>query len=107
MVCDRFIGKMKIVHITSLRMAVTILSLLLLVQLPAIPTSAFVVHSEVCNDQFAYANSNGLDLFYINGNSVEKGLFCNALQTYYANGCILERDLGNRYCGSVLTLGMF
>ncbi|XP_061991457.1 calmodulin-binding receptor-like cytoplasmic kinase 3 [Rosa rugosa] len=105
MLCYRFVEKMEIVHIIPLRMAITMLSLLMLVQLPAIPASAFVIQSKVCKDQFAYATSNGKDLFYINGNSVEKALFCNALQTYYANGCILEGCLGSSHCGSVISLG--
>lgn len=106
MLLYRFVEKMKIAHIISLKMAVTILSLLLLIQLLAIPASGLVLQSKVCKDQFAHASSNGQDLFYINGNSVEKALFCDALQTYYANGCILEGYLGSRYCGSVLSLGM-
>ncbi|KAL6221303.1 PREDICTED: calmodulin-binding receptor-like cytoplasmic kinase 3 [Fragaria vesca subsp. vesca] len=104
MLLYRFVEKMKIAHIISLKMAVTILSLLLLIQLLAIPASGLVLQSKVCKDQFAHASSNGQDLFYINGNSVEKALFCDALQTYYANGCILEGYLGSRYCGSVLSL---
>lgn len=89
-----------------LRLAIIVSSLLLLVQLPAIPASGFVTQSRACKDHFAYANSNGQDLFCINGNSVEKALFCEALHTYHANGCILEGYLGSNRCGSVISLGM-
>ncbi|XP_050388179.1 calmodulin-binding receptor-like cytoplasmic kinase 3 [Argentina anserina] len=104
MLSYRFIEKMEIAHYILLRMALSMLSLLLLIQLPAIPASAFVLQPEVCKDQFAYTNSNGQDLFYINGDSVQKFLYCDSLQKYYANGCMLEGDIGRRYCGLVLSL---
>ncbi|KAF4378353.1 hypothetical protein G4B88_025846 [Cannabis sativa] len=81
-----------------LRMDFAILSLLLLVQLSAIFTSGFVVESKVCNDLVAYSNSYGDELFYINGNLVEKDLFCEALLSYNGNGCNLEGYLRNDHC---------
>lgn len=99
------VHKMEI-ELMPLSLAIIVSNLLLLVQLPAIPASGFVTQSRVCKDHFAYANSNGQDLFYINGNSVEKALFCEALHTYHANGCILEGDLGSNRCGSVISLGI-
>ncbi|KAF4383739.1 hypothetical protein G4B88_020061 [Cannabis sativa] len=81
-----------------LRMDLAILSLLLLVQLSAIFTSGFVVESKVCNDLVAYSNSYGDELFYINGNLVEKDLFCEALLSYNGNGCNLEGYLRNDHC---------
>ncbi|PQQ08617.1 calmodulin-binding receptor-like cytoplasmic kinase 3 [Prunus yedoensis var. nudiflora] len=100
-----FIQKMEIEHIIPLRTAITMLSLLLLVKLPAISSSEFVIQSKVCSDHIAYSKSYGLELYYINGNSVEKALFCTALETYYANGCILEGYLGINHCVSDLSLG--
>ncbi|XP_050126901.1 calmodulin-binding receptor-like cytoplasmic kinase 3 [Malus sylvestris] len=85
-------------QIIPLRMAITVVSLLLFVQLPAIFASEFVIQSRGCSDHIAYSSSHGHKLFYINGNSVEKALFCTAFQTYYANGCILEGDLGIYHC---------
>ncbi|KAI5320653.1 PREDICTED: calmodulin-binding receptor [Prunus dulcis] len=99
-----FIQKMEIEHIIPLRTAITMLSLLLLVKLPAISSSGVVIQSKVCSDHFAYSKSYGHELYYINGNSVEKALFCTALETYYANGCILEGYLGINYCVSDLSL---
>ncbi|BFG40155.1 hypothetical protein CerSpe_264290 [Prunus speciosa] len=99
-----FIQKMEIEHIIPLRTAITMLSLLLLVKLPAISSSEFVIQSKVCSDHIAYSKSYGLELYYINGNSVEKALFCTALETYYANGCILEGYLGINHCVSDLSL---
>lgn len=85
-------------------MGIAVLSLLL--QLPAIFASEFVIQSKDCRDHIAYSSSHGHELFYINGNSVEKTIFCAALRTYYANGCILEGNLGSYHCLSDLSLGM-
>ncbi|XP_048440894.1 calmodulin-binding receptor-like cytoplasmic kinase 3 [Pyrus x bretschneideri] len=85
-------------QIIPLRMAIAVVSLLLFVQLPAIFASECVIQSRGCSDHIAYSSSHGHKLFYINGNSVEKTLFCTALWTYYANGCILEGDLGIYHC---------
>lgn len=82
------------------------LSLLLLVQLPRIYSSE-IFESKFCGaDHIAYSYSNGCELFYINGNAVDKVLFCDALQTYHANGCIFEGDLGSNPCGLELSPGM-
>ncbi|TQD74120.1 hypothetical protein C1H46_040341 [Malus baccata] len=90
-------------QIIPLRMAITVVSLLLFVQLPKIFASEFVIQSRGCSDHIAYSSSHGHKLFYINGNSVEKALFCTAFQTYYANGCILEGDLGIFHCALALS----
>ncbi|KAG6724026.1 hypothetical protein I3842_03G237900 [Carya illinoinensis] len=81
-------------------MAIIVLSLLLLVQLPRIYASEFF-HSKVCGaDHIAYSYSNGCELFYINGNAVDKVLFCEALQSYHADGCIFDGYLGSNQCES-------
>ncbi|KAG7984529.1 hypothetical protein I3843_04G164500 [Carya illinoinensis] len=79
-------------------MEMTVLSLLLLVQLPRIYSSEFL-ESKVCGaDHVGYSYSNGGELFYINGNAVNKVLFCEALQNYRATGCIFEGYLGSNQC---------
>ncbi|KAF5459217.1 hypothetical protein F2P56_023189 [Juglans regia] len=81
-------------------MDMTVLSLLLLMQLPRIYSSEFFESKVCCGaDHIAYSYSNGCELFYINGNAVDKVLFCDALQTYRANGCIFEGYLGSNQCG--------
>lgn len=91
----------------SFIMAIIVLSLLLLVQLPRIYASEFF-HSKVCGaDHIAYSYSNGCELFYINGNAVDKVLFCEALQSYHADGCIFDGYLGSNQCESDPALGIY
>nr|POF18234.1 calmodulin-binding receptor-like cytoplasmic kinase 3 [Quercus suber] len=85
-------------------MDIIVLSLLLLVQLPRIFASEFV-QSKVCGtDNIAYSNSNGHELFYINGDAVNEDLFCEALQFYHASGCIFDGYLGSNHCEVDLSL---
>lgn len=95
---------MEIKFIILLRMNIIVLSLLLLVQLPRIFASEFV-QSKVCGtDNIAYSNSNGHQLFYINGDAVNEDLFCEALQFYHASGCIFDGYLGSNHCEVDLSL---
>ena len=75
-----------------------ILSLLLLVQFPAIFSSGFIIESKVCGDLIAYSNSYGNELFYINGNSVDRDLFCEVLVTFNQKGCNFEGYLRSDHC---------
>lgn len=80
--------------------------LLLLAQLPRIFASEFVQSKDCGVDNITYSNSNGHELFYINGDAVNKALFCEALQFYHASGCIFEGYLGSNHCELDLSLGM-
>lgn len=82
------------------------LSLLLLVQLPTLFASGFLIQSEDCGGLIAYSISSGREMFSINGNSVDRDLFCEALQIYNANGCILESYIGSNPCRVDLLTGM-
>lgn len=79
---------------------------LLLVLLPAIFASAFVMQSKVCDELITYSNSNGQELFIINGDSLDKDSFCEALHIYHANGCIFEGYLGSNSCHLDHSIGM-
>ncbi|XP_075643053.1 calmodulin-binding receptor-like cytoplasmic kinase 3 isoform X2 [Castanea sativa] len=95
---------MEIKFIILLRMDIIVLSLLLLMQLPRIFASEFV-QSKVCGtDSITYSNSNGHELFYINGDEVNEDLFCEALQFYHASGCIFDGYLGSNHCKMDLSL---
>ncbi|KAM3762040.1 hypothetical protein ACB098_01G314500 [Castanea mollissima] len=95
---------MEIKFIILLRMDIIVLSLLLLMQLPRIFASEFV-QSKVCGtDSITYSNSNGHELFYINGDEVNEDLFCEALQFYHASGCIFNGYLGSNHCKMDLSL---
>ncbi|XP_041003221.1 calmodulin-binding receptor-like cytoplasmic kinase 3 [Juglans microcarpa x Juglans regia] len=81
-------------------MDLIVLSLLLLMQLPRIYASE-IFHSKVCGaDHIDYSYSNACELFYINGNAVDKVFFCKALQSYRADGCIFDGYLGSNRCDS-------
>ncbi|KAF8389140.1 hypothetical protein HHK36_025833 [Tetracentron sinense] len=92
-------------------MDVIILGLLLLVQLPSIFVSGSVIQSKICGaDEVTYSSSLDHELFYINGNLVDRDLFCDALNFYYEAGRSSNLGLeewggvGRTYCGLELSL---
>ncbi|XP_022755189.1 calmodulin-binding receptor-like cytoplasmic kinase 3 [Durio zibethinus] len=87
-------------------MAAYIFSLLLFVQLSRFFASELEVKSKVCGtEHIAYSNLYGHELFYLNGNLVDKVLFCKALQLHYADHCVFEGYIGTDYCGLDLSSG--
>lgn len=90
----------------SLRMAVLLLNLLLLVQLPIIFGSGLLQSTACGTYHVSYSSNSGHELFYINGKLVDKDLFCKALKLYISNHCFITKNLGNRYCRLNLALGM-
>ncbi|KAK9213203.1 hypothetical protein WN943_002590 [Citrus x changshan-huyou] len=88
-----------------LRMVGAVFSFLLFLQFWGIFASGFAIQSKVCGaDHIAYSNSNEVELFYINGNLVDKVSFCKIIQFHYANHCIFEGHSGSDYCGLDLSL---
>lgn len=79
---------------------------LLVVLLPRTFVSSFAIQSKVCDDLIIYSNTNGHELFHINGNSLDKDSFCEALQIYHANGYIFHVYLGTNCCNLDLSIGM-
>lgn len=100
---------MEIKLIFRVKMAVGVLSLFLLLQLPVALGSDLVLWSKYCgSDEISCINSSGNELFYINGNLVDKDLFCSAIKYYYENHCIFEGKLGSgNNCGLDLQSGMY
>lgn len=87
-------SKMEIKLIFGVKMAVAMLSLFLLLQLPLTLGSDLVVWSKYCGaDQISSISSSGNELFYINGNLVDKDLFSKAVKYYYENHYIFEGRL--------------
>ncbi|KAE8691352.1 Calmodulin-binding receptor-like cytoplasmic kinase 3 [Hibiscus syriacus] len=81
-------------------MAALLFCLLLFVQISRFFASGLEVKSKICgSDHLAYSNPFGHELFYLNGNLVDKVLFCKALQLHYANHCLFEGYTGTDYCG--------
>ncbi|GLU09627.1 hypothetical protein SLE2022_264760 [Rubroshorea leprosula] len=90
---------MEVECISSLRMAAALFCLLLFVQLPVIFATGFEVQSTICGaDHISYSNSYGFELFYLNGNLVDKDVFCKALQFHHANNCPLKGNLEGDSC---------
>ncbi|GMP60209.1 hypothetical protein CsSME_00023177 [Camellia sinensis var. sinensis] len=84
----------------SLRMALVVLSFVLVVQLPRVSASQLSIQSQVCGtDHISYSSNSGNDFFYINGKLVDKNLFCKALKLYRANHCFMTEDDINHFCG--------
>lgn len=101
------LSKMELEHIISLRMAISALILLLLVQFPRTLASGFEIKSKICGaDHIAYSNFLGDEFFYINGNLVDKDSFCKTLHFHHANDCVFESYFGSSYCELDLSLGM-
>ncbi|KAK6945160.1 Serine-threonine/tyrosine-protein kinase, catalytic domain [Dillenia turbinata] len=76
-------------------MSVVLLSLLLLLQLPVSFASRVMITSRVCgNDHIAYSSFLGNQLFYVNGNLVDKDSFCKVLKFHPVNSCILDGNIG-------------
>ncbi|KAM7508260.1 hypothetical protein LguiA_018713 [Lonicera macranthoides] len=87
-----------------MRMVVIMLNLLLLVQFPRIFASGSL-QSKACGTYHISVSSNfGHDLFYINGELVEKGSFCKSLKFYQENRCFFTRKVGIHYCGLDISL---
>ncbi|MBA0612063.1 hypothetical protein Godav_012708 [Gossypium davidsonii] len=81
-------------------------SLLLFMQVSRSFASSLEVKSKICGaDRLEYSNSFGRVLFYLNGNLVDKILFCKALQFHYAEHCAFEGYIGTDYCGLDLSSG--
>ncbi|KAL4302758.1 hypothetical protein GQ457_10G016420 [Hibiscus cannabinus] len=92
-------------------MAALLFCLLLFMQVLGFFASGLEVKSKICgSDHLAYSNSFGRELFYLNGNLVDKVLFCEVLQLHRANHCLFEGYTGTDYCGldlssAVLSMG--
>ncbi|XP_012573542.1 calmodulin-binding receptor-like cytoplasmic kinase 3 isoform X2 [Cicer arietinum] len=80
---------------------VTALFFVLLLQLSTIFGSEIVLQTKDCGNNWvasSYSNNHGEELFYINGNVVNKVDFCKAIQLYIAKGCDLKDYFGSNNC---------
>ncbi|XP_010250238.1 PREDICTED: calmodulin-binding receptor-like cytoplasmic kinase 3 [Nelumbo nucifera] len=96
--------------VSSLKMALVGLTLLVLIQLPESFVYGSVIQLKGCGvHRLAHAISSDEELFYINGNKVDKVTFCNSLE-FHVNGCSRQsgleewQGLGRKYCGLELEL---
>ncbi|XVE71515.1 hypothetical protein DITRI_Ditri10aG0156900 [Diplodiscus trichospermus] len=96
---------MEVECVNSQRMAASIFTLLLFMQLSRFFASGLEVQSKICGaDHLAYSNFYGHELFYLNGNLVDKVLFCKVLRLLHADQCLFEVGTGTDYCGLDLSL---
>ncbi|PKI72708.1 hypothetical protein CRG98_006916, partial [Punica granatum] len=80
-------------------MSIALVTLLLSMIFLGISASGFVLDSKDCaDDRIGYSVHSGQELFFINGDLVDKSLFCNALQSYYINHCSVEEFPGFSHC---------
>ncbi|TYJ32127.1 hypothetical protein E1A91_A05G015700v1 [Gossypium mustelinum] len=87
-------------------MVASTVSLLLFMQFSTFFASSIQVKSKICGtDHIVYSTSNGHELFYLNGDLVDKVLFCKTLQLHYADECVFEGFTATNYCGSNLSSG--
>lgn len=97
-------GKMKYVCKVSLRRAVVLFSLLLLVQLPAVLSSRLIQSASCGTYSVSSVGNSGHELFYINDKLVDSQSFCKTLKLYMSNHCFITAKIVNRYCWLNLAL---
>lgn len=98
-----------------LRMAAVVLLLLILVmQLPNFSVTGSIDWPKSCTaNRFTYSSSSDQQLFYINGNEVEKVSFCKSLEYCYETGSFFDSRLEEwgrakrKYCGLKISLGKY
>ncbi|KAK1400060.1 Protein kinase domain-containing protein [Heracleum sosnowskyi] len=90
--------------VLSLRRAVVLFSLLLLVQLPAVLSSRLIQSASCGTYSVSSASNSGHELFYVNDKLVDRQLFCKTLKIYMSNHCFSSTKVVNRYCWLNLAL---
>nr|GLL45312.1 calmodulin-binding receptor-like cytoplasmic kinase 3 [Ipomoea trifida]GMD80124.1 calmodulin-binding receptor-like cytoplasmic kinase 3 [Ipomoea batatas] len=86
-------------------MAFGVLSFLLLVQLPIIFASGLLEHSKACGTyHVSYSDDLHYELFYINGELVDKNVFCKSLIIDDTNSCFNSGNVGYQQCGLAVLL---
>lgn len=89
-----------------LNIKLVVLSLLLLVQLPGPLGSDLLKDSNTCGTyHIGYSDDSKEKLFYINGELVDRYLFCKALKLYQKNRCLITRNVRHQYCSLNYSLG--
>lgn len=78
----------------------TVLLLVILLQLSTVFGSGDVLQTKDCGDNSVASSisSHGEELFYLNGNVVNKVGFCKALKLYIANGCDVNDYFESNHC---------
>lgn len=90
-----------------LRIGLAILSSFLLAQLPTTSASGLLKDLNACgNHHISYSDDAQIELFYLNGELVDRVLFCEALKYYQVNQCFIDSNVGHQYCGLDSSLGM-
>ncbi|XP_027067028.1 calmodulin-binding receptor-like cytoplasmic kinase 3 [Coffea arabica] len=89
-----FVGRSTLLTIT-----VVVLSLLVLVQLPGLSASGLLIDSNTCGTyHIGYSDDLKERLFYIDGELVDRNLFCKALRFYQENHCLIRGNARSQHC---------
>ncbi|KAL3535915.1 hypothetical protein ACH5RR_004376 [Cinchona calisaya] len=87
-------------HSTLLSIKLVVLSLFFWVQFPRLSASGFPKGSYTCGTyHVGYSNDPKERLFYINGEVVDRHLFCKALKVSQENHCLIKGNVRHQYCG--------
>ncbi|KAI3701511.1 hypothetical protein L6452_26648 [Arctium lappa] len=76
-----------------MRMALIVLSFLLLIQSPIIFASGFLPLKACGTYHIGYSSDSSRKLFYLNGELVSKDFFCKSVKSYHANNCFINWNL--------------
>lgn len=72
-----------------------------------ISASGLLKDLNTCGDHhLSYLDTPHSEVFYLNGEIVDRFLFCEELKYCQVNHCLIEGNVGYRYCGSDFSLGM-
>lgn len=86
----------------SLKMALVLLILLMLVESTIISASGLLKHGKACG-KYHISNSHdpSHEFFYIDGKLVDRYFFCKALRDYHEMQCFVTENVRNQYCRSL------
>ncbi|PIN02695.1 Serine/threonine protein kinase [Handroanthus impetiginosus] len=84
------------------RIALPLLILFVVVQLPITSASRLLKHGKACGTiHIGHLDDPSHELFYIDGILVDRYFFCKALIDYHKRHCFITQNVRNRYCGSL------
>lgn len=100
-------SKMEILCITSLKMTLLLLYLFVLVQSTRATGSPLLKHGLACGRyHVSHLGDPSHALFFIDGELVDRYVFCKTLKDYNERSCFLEIKVENQFCGLDISLGM-
>ncbi|XP_073018262.1 calmodulin-binding receptor-like cytoplasmic kinase 3 isoform X1 [Primulina eburnea] len=91
---------MESLRLSLLKIALTFLSLLVLVKSPVTSASEFSKQRKACGTfHVRHVGDFGHELFFVDGKLVDRYIFCDALESDHGRHCFFSRNIGKEYCG--------